>query len=146
VASVLGLALLSFRLSTSQPVLRGAGVSWRPAASVSGLTATSASPGSFRISGSIGGLYPGDSAPLILTITNPQHFAIVVTSISTAVGDATASCPAQNLAVGGFSGQLDVPAGGSVNVSVPASLAHGAPDGCQGAVFPLTYGGMAHKA
>jgi hypothetical protein len=113
---------------------------------VSGVTATTTSATAFRISGSIGGLYPGDSAALTLTITNLQHFAIVVTSISTTVGDATSSCLANNLAVGGFSGQVGVPASGSVHVSVPASLSHGAPDGCQGAVFPLTYGGLAHKA
>lgn len=99
----------------------------------------------FRIGGSVGGLYPGDSATLILTVTNPQHFAIVVTSISTTVGSPKPGCGAGYLTVAGFSGKLVVGARSSQQVSVQATLSHAAPDPCQGVVFPLHYDGLAKK-
>ena len=102
--------------------------------------------GTFTIAGSVGGLYPGASARLVLTVSNPQPFAIDVTSITTTVGDASASCAASNLTVAAFSGNLNVPGRSSARVAVPVALGHAAPDACQGAVFPLTYSGLAQKA
>lgn len=133
-----------------ESTLRGDGVSWRPAAVVSGqagpAAGVSTTPGRFGIAGAVGGLYPGASAQLVLTVTNPLHFAIVVTSISTTVGSPSAGCVASNLTVAAFSGQLTVAAGGSAQVSVPVALSHAAPDACQAAVFPLQYSGVAGMA
>jgi hypothetical protein len=146
VACVLAAALSGHRADSA--MLHGYGASWQPTALTSrqtGLAATSASSGTFRIAGSIRGLYPGDSAPLVLTVTNPNHFAIVVTSISTTVGRPRASCVASNLTVHRFSGQLEVPASRSAKVSVPVTLSHRAPNACQGALFPLTYSGLARR-
>jgi hypothetical protein len=129
-------------LSASRaPALRGEGVSWQATA----FSSASSSSG-FAISGSVGGLWPGDSTSLLLTVSNPQHFAIAVNSISTSVGAANATCLATTLTVGRFKGSLTVPAQGIAQVSVPVSLSHSAPNGCQGAVFPLTYSGLAGKA
>jgi hypothetical protein len=97
---------------------------------------------SFRIAGSVGGLYPGFTKALVLTVTNPQFFRIVVTSITTTAKGASSTCLASNLSVKAFSGQLSVPARGSAKVSVPASLAQGAPDACIGATFPLSFHGV----
>jgi hypothetical protein len=100
----------------------------------------------FRIGGSVGGLYPGSSALLTLTVTNPFHFAIVVTSITTAVGSPIPGCTQSNLSVGAFTGGLRVDPVGSAQVTVPVTLSHAAPDACQGVVFPLEYSGLARKA
>jgi hypothetical protein len=97
---------------------------------------------SFRIAGSVAGLYPGFTKVLVLTVTNPQFFRIVVTSITTTVKGASSTCLASNLSVKAFSGQLSVPGRGSAKVSVPASLALGAPDACIGATFPLSFHGV----
>jgi hypothetical protein len=124
---------------SSRATLRGSGASTAAAA-------TAATPGTFRISGSVGGLYPGGSAQLVLTVANPQHFAIVVTSISTAVGSPTPGCAASFLHVAAFAGALTVGAESAAQVSVPVVLDHAAPDACQGAVFPLQYAGVAGRA
>jgi hypothetical protein len=102
--------------------------------------------GSFKITGKLTGLYPGLTKALALTVTNPQSFAIVVTSIVTKVQNASATCTAPNLAVSAFSGQLSVPALGSAKTSVLAKLAQGAPNPCIGATFPLVYSGVGKKA
>jgi hypothetical protein len=111
-----------------------------------GRHSTSAPHGAFTIAGSIGGLWPGHSAPLVLTVYNPQPFTIDVRSISTVVGTPKTGCTASNLTVAGFAGRLYVPAGGMAHLSVPVALIHAAPDACQGAVFPLTYSGFARKS
>jgi hypothetical protein len=102
--------------------------------------------GTFRISGSVGGLYPGNTAKLVLTVTNPEAYAIVVETISTTVSSPGAGCGASYLVVTSFSGHLSVPAHGSASVSVPVTLGHAAPDACQGLVFPLQYTGSGSKA
>jgi len=98
---------------------------------------------SFTISGGATGLYPGRTSPLVLTMHNPRPAAIVVTSVTTTAHDASSTCPASNLTVAAFSGQLLVPAGGSAQTSVPVSMALSAPDACIGAAFPLSYSGTA---
>jgi hypothetical protein len=135
---------------TAQAMLLGRGSSSQPAAFVArqtgGALASRTSPGSFRIGGTVDGLYPGDSTELVLTVTNPQHFAIVVTTISTTVESPSAGCGAPNLTVAGFTGHLLVGAHGSAQLTVPVALSYAAPDACQGALFPLQYSGLARKA
>ena len=101
--------------------------------------------GRFGISGSVTGLYPGASMPLVLTVSNHQEFAIVVDSITTSVGSPSPACASANLSVSQFTGNLAVPAEGTSNVTVTVTLSHAAPDACQGAVFPLQYSGTAVK-
>jgi hypothetical protein len=147
VASVLAVALVAHRADSA--TLHGYGASWQPTALTSrqtGRAATSSSSGTFRIAGSIRGLYPGASARLVLTVINSHHFGIVVTSISTTVGRPKARCVASNLTVHRFSGQLKVPASRSAKVSVSVALSRRAPNACQGAAFPLTYSGLARRS
>jgi hypothetical protein len=135
--------------------IRGYGSSWQP---VAGIVSTNhrrarhhrphghgKPSGAFRIGGSVGGLYPGLAARLVLTVVNPQRYAIVVKSITTGVGTPKAGCGASNLTVGAFSGRLPVSARSSAEVSVRVTLVHSAPDACQGAVFPLQYSGLARR-
>ncbi|HEV2372380.1 MAG TPA: hypothetical protein VGS19_09430 [Streptosporangiaceae bacterium] len=100
----------------------------------------------FTISGKVGGLYPGAQRHLTLTVTNHQLYAIVVTSLTTTVSAASAACGASNLTVASFSGQLSVPANGKASTTVQVSMAHSAPNACQGAVFRLHYSGQAVRA
>ena len=144
----LALLVLTGR-QTAQATLRGSGSSGPFAAILAGPKArpfANGSAGSFRIGGATGGLYPGDSKLLVLTVINPQHFAIRVTSIATTVGSAGPGCAAQNLTVAEFTGDLTVIALGSAQIAVPVTLKHAAPNACQGAVFPLDYTGLAVKA
>jgi hypothetical protein len=124
-------------------VLAGNGTAGTPAQPA---TTSTAARGSFGISGSVAGLYPGAQLPLVLTVSNPEHFAIVVTSLLVTVGDAAPGCTAANLTVTSFSGQVQVPASGSAAVVLEVTMAHSATDACQGAVFPLHYTGLAGKA
>jgi hypothetical protein len=102
--------------------------------------------GPFPISGGIAGLYPGASLPLVLTIANPEPFAISVTSVTTTVVSPSAQCPGTLLTVTPFSGTQSVSAHGTSDIIVTVSLAHAAPDACQGATFPFLYNGLATKA
>ena len=99
----------------------------------------------FGISGSADGLYPGASRSLTLTVTNPFPFSIVVTTISTTVSAASSTCGATNLSVATFAGQLSVQAKGTSQTNVTATMAHGAPNACQGVSFPLQYSGSATR-
>jgi hypothetical protein len=101
--------------------------------------------GTFRITGSVAGLYPGSKRALVLTVTNPQAFAVVVTGITTTVSSARAACSASNLSIGVFSGQLHLPPRGSAMVSVNASLRQTTTDACIGTAFNLAYRGLARK-
>jgi len=100
----------------------------------------------FAISGSVKGLYPGATLSLKLRVANHESFKIAVTSIVTTVHDASANCPASDLSVAAFSGQLFVPASGTAAVHVAAHMSHAAGNVCQGVTFPLTYVGHATKA
>ena len=114
-----------------------------PATSAWGAGSPVAVPGRFSISGTVAGLYPGVSLPLVLSVTNPRHHWIVLHNVTAAAADASTGCLASNLSVSSFSGQLPIPALGSAHVTLQASLAHGAGNPCQGAVFPLAYTGSA---
>jgi hypothetical protein len=125
--------------STSTPAVLGPDVP-----SSAAVTTAAARP--FGIAGSVGGLYPGRAEPLVLKVTNPYPFAIVVTSLATTVGAAGVGCGGGYLAVPAFSGQMTVLGSGSAHVSVTVKLAHSAPNACQGRVFPLKFSGVARKA
>jgi hypothetical protein len=100
----------------------------------------------FAISGAATGLYPGGSAPLVLSVSNPNPFAIEVTSLTVSVGNAGAGCPAANLAVTPFTGTLAVAGRATAAVTLFATMSHGAPDACQGAVFSLRYAATAVRS
>ena len=136
-ASAIGLSASS----TSEAMLHGVGSSTSSTAPALGIP-----PRVFLISGSVGRLYPGATARLILTVLNPQHFAIDVTSIATAVDSPGPGCTASNLTVAPFSGHLTVAPMGFAHVAVTIGLSHSAPDACQAAIFPLHYTGSAEKA
>jgi hypothetical protein len=150
--AVAGLGLLSSTPSPHRTLLVGYGsYPWQaqaaPEARPSGPGAASGpAVSSFSISGGVTGLYPGKTRSFVLTVTNPQKVAITVTSITTTVSNASAKCAAANLKVTKFSGNLVVKAGKTAQATVDATMAHSAPNGCQGAHFPLLYTALATEA
>ena len=89
-------------------------------------------------------LYPGfTGGKVYFTLTNPNAYAVTMTSMTP--GAITSSdpvnCPSSNVTVGSASGlTLDAPANtttGQLSISNVASMAAGAPDGCQGVTFTV---------
>jgi hypothetical protein len=96
-------------------------------------------------------LYPGGVSGVAYTITNPNPFAVTVTSVTwgTPTSNNTTSCPSANVAI-------DASAPTTVSLAVPANstssafvtggvldMLHTAPNGCQGVSFnvPMTVTG-----
>ena len=100
----------------------------------------------FVVSGRVEGLRPGGTRSLALTVQNPNSVAIRVTSITVAAGTARPGCPGSSLVLPQWTGSLPVAQRGTASLSVNVRLPAGAPDACQGATWPLTYGGTAEKA
>jgi hypothetical protein len=125
-------------LVSSRVPVSGYGTS-EPAGSAT--AAAGRAPLGFRISGRTSQLRPGGTVQLTLTVTNPNARPITVTSVTTAVSAASAQCGGSFVTVGAFHGGLAVTARGSAQLTVTATMAHAAPDACQGAVFPFTYHG-----
>jgi hypothetical protein len=100
--------------------------------------------GPVTITGSVGGLYPGATLPLPLTIANARTAPVTVTSVTATVADASKLCKKANLTVSQFAGgDVVVPAGGHAIVTLAVTMALAAGNTCQGAVFHLTYHGKA---
>ena len=102
----------------------------------------------FYISGTIGGLAPGGSGNLTLTIQNPNNFVIYVQSLNatvTGVDSAHSGCPTSSVTVAPYQGSLPVAKNGSTTQTLSISMSAGAPDACQGAQYSLAYGGTAVK-
>jgi hypothetical protein len=100
-------------------------------------------PHAFSIAGRVGGLVPGETAALVLTVSNRERVAINVTSITTTVGDASSRCRGTNVRVAPFAGDLSIPAGATGRATVAVTLIHSAADACQGATFRFAYRGLA---
>jgi hypothetical protein len=106
---------------------------------------------SFTIRGDVETLYPGATLDLVVTITNPQQFAIEVTEIDvvTKTDPSHTGCSASSYVDGSsFEGSIVVARKGSTIRSgiLSVSMDHAAPDACQGARFPLEFHGRAVKA
>ena len=99
----------------------------------------------FVVSGQVQNLRPGGSRPMVLTVRNPNSVAIEVTSVTMAAGPAGPSCPASALTLPRWTGGLVVPKRGTGSLTVAVGLKPTAPDACQGARWPLTFGGTAVK-
>jgi hypothetical protein len=100
----------------------------------------------FVVSGHVEELRPGGTRPMVLTVRNPNSVAIRVTSLTVTAGSVP-GCPAAALALPQWTGSLLVPKkNGTATLTVDVQLRPSAPDACQGARWPLTYGGTAVKA
>jgi hypothetical protein len=106
------------------------------------------SPGSFSAAGRLTGLFPGRQTQLVMSITNPNSFAIDVTSVTVTVGTPTnrTGCGAANVVATNFTGSFIIDKKATTTNSLAIQMLASAPDACQGASFPLTFGGLAVKA
>jgi hypothetical protein len=100
----------------------------------------------FVVSGQVEDLRPGGAQPMVLTVRNPNRVGIRVTTLTVRAGAASAGCPASSLTLPQWSGSLLVPKNGTATLTVNVTLRSSAPDACQGARWPLSYGGTAVKA
>lgn len=99
--------------------------------------------GSFRLSGSVHGLYPGGSVTLPLTVTNPNPFGLLVDGLRITVDSATSSCASRHVLVTPGDEQFVVPARAQVRRQVPVLMGAAAPDACQRVSFRLLMAGRA---
>jgi hypothetical protein len=113
----------------------------------------------FDISGGVGGLAPGITKPILLTLRNPNAYAIRVISIVVEISDDSTppGCSsASNVALSQADGISEddpvvVPGRGTVVLSpgqAPAITLRDQPwnqDVCKGRSFELTYSGRAHS-
>ena len=113
-----------------------------------------ASGHSFTIAGSVQRLYPGAGTSsahpvyVYLSVANPNSQAIVVTSLSYRVSNASSRCGAANLSPTTYtkSFSVRVPARASIggtSFAMPISMVSSAGNACQGQVFPLSLTGTA---
>lgn len=102
-------------------------------------------PKPFAISGTVDGLYPGASQPLVLTFTNPNDTAIRVTDLSVTVAAASPDCPGSLLSFSTLA-PLGVPAKGTASGQVDTRMSESASELCQGVRWQLTYSGTAVQA
>lgn len=101
------------------------------------LTATAATPSTTLLT-------PGGTAPLVMTVKNPNAEAVVLTAVqldgtrTVAVAGAAGSCTAPPISVSATT-SISLPGGGTTTVTVPAAVSLGAaaPTGCQGASFGI---------
>lgn len=149
-AGILGSVGLSAQANGA--LLVGSGSSGGHATPASGTTFTVPDAGlgavalPFSIAGTVGGLFPGASLPLQLTVSNPNDVAITVRSITTTVTAGSPHCAATRVKVTRFTGQLRVGAAKTARATVHVTLAHAAPNSCQGARFVFSYRGFATEA
>jgi hypothetical protein len=100
----------------------------------------------FTISGTVSDLYPGAQKPLVLTVANPNNFAIDVQTLAATVqAPSSSGCPPTMLTIPGFSGHLPVPANATATKTMVATMDADAPNACQDVTFPLKYSGTAVK-
>lgn len=101
----------------------------------------------FTISGSVPSLYPGATKQLVLTVSNPNNFAIKVTSLKvTTAGASTPGCTASSVVTDSLATPLVVDKDGTATTNVAIRMASDTPNACQGATFTLVYSGIGEKA
>jgi hypothetical protein len=159
IASVLLLLLLIFAADVVRIALNGSDLA-EPLVTSASTVSIAAEGDAFFVTSAVTAM-PACSAPatlapgvdrcLVYSLHNPGPLPIVVTSISVASVDAPASCPAEHLDVGRttFTGELTVPAGGTVSApGVPLALHPEAAyhDGCRSAAFSLRFSASARYA
>jgi hypothetical protein len=96
-------------------------------------------PPGVRVSGRLSGLYPGGVETLWATVENRTRRRRVVRAIRVAVRDATAVCPARSLRIEANRRRLVLPPQQRRLVPLAIEMRPAAADGCQGAVFPLSF-------
>jgi hypothetical protein len=95
----------------------------------------------------IGGLYPGASKPLVVTVKNLNAFTIKVAGVKAAVvaKTSTAGCPGSFLTATAAKKALTIAKKRSARATLTVTMKATAPDSCQGAKFTLKLSARAVK-
>ena len=101
---------------------------------------------SFLVSGDVTDLAPGVTRPLRILLTNPNDSDISVEAVEVTVGDSGNGCSGGTLSVAALPGPVFVPRLSEAGVTLGVTMSASASSICEGATFPLTYGGSAVKA
>jgi hypothetical protein len=96
----------------------------------------------FSISGGVADLFPGASAPLVLTVKNARSFPITVSSITTTVKKSAGGCPASEVNVSAFTGSLQLQPKQTGTAQVTVTMPRTAPRACEGRTFFFEYRGL----
>ena len=138
-----GRRLTSVGIGTAALLLAGgiAYAAWSVLGAGTG-AASSGTPQALGVSATVGGtLYPGASADVLVTVSNPNSTAVTVQSLALAGAvTATAGCTTPGVTVSlPASTTLVVPAGGnaSLNVVNGVSMTTASSSNCQGATFTI---------
>lgn len=112
-----------------------------------------AEPGTFEISGSVAGLYPGGTRPLALKLENTSSQSMKVTDLSVAAAASNrVGCDASNIIepsyrdAAGSSDDIVVTAHGEKTVTLQMRMVADPAEACKSATWVLTYSGRAVKA
>ena len=86
------------------------------------------------------GLYPGDTANVVVTITNSQSYPVTVDSIGGGTSDSLTGCAAGSVDTTATTPDVDLAPGASDEFTVVATMDSDAAEGCAGQTFtfPLT--------
>jgi hypothetical protein len=98
-----------------------------------------------KVSGHVGGLYPGAIKPFRVRVKSDYPFPIRVRSLRAVIFDAALGCSRSELSVTSFSGRLTLAPHGSRRLNLLASMSPSAMNACQGAVFPLRFKARASR-
>jgi hypothetical protein len=144
-SSVIAVVVAALTFGVSSAVLRPASSPFAatPGSAFSISSAIYASP---ACSGSTALLYPGVTDCAVLTVHNNLSVPITVQNLSTTVPSPPAGCGASNFSLPTFSGNMSVPANGTVNTSgLPISLIDTGTnqDACKGVTVNFAYSGNA---
>ncbi len=112
----------------------------------SGAHAVKGAAPSFRVTGSVKGLYPGERLALRAKVRNPYGFAIEVVRVRAKVTSPVATCPRSAIKVTTWRSSRIVKAHGTRRVTLRVTMRRTAPDTCQGVRFALSYTGKASRA
>lgn len=97
----------------------------------------------FTVHGEVSGLYPGIATTLPARVVNPLDVTLRIVSLGAAAAADSDACPEDYLVVADASPDVLVAPGASATVPLDVRLDRSAPDACQGAVFRLTFRGVA---
>ena len=92
-----------------------------------------------RLSGHVGGLYPGVELPLPVTVENRSGRKLVLTKVRANPRDAGPGCRAGNVRVRDRRLKMRIAAHAKVRVRLRVTMKADAANACQGARFPIDF-------
>lgn len=100
----------------------------------------------FRVTGSVGGLYPGAVRTMRVRLRNPHPFALRLRRLRISVVDPAPGCRAGTIRIGRVRRGLVMAARRTTKVRLRVTMRPSAPNACIGARYPLRFSGSAVRA